>query len=424
MGSTANTARIGLIAVLMCAACSEQTVAPQPDRIRLWHTFNATETEALNDVLLTRPDDARGVETTLLTFSRGQTMLRRVLESGVDCPDLARIDATWLPGLARDGLLRVAPEPPFELLAEAAELATDQGVRYAVPQSIDGLALVFRKDAAERIIWPPRTAGELIAGAHRLTTDDTHGLGVRVDGYWFLPFLRAYGADVLDAKTGALNIDTPRAADALDRFAGLFAPDGVAPPPPPSGTAAQDETHRFRSGKLAILINGPWAITDLVGSDTSAIGVAPMPEAPRGGQLFVVPRCATHPSEAWQLAAELTAPRVQADWADRFGLVPTQRASLDAAGPLARSFYEALRGARPLPRHPTSAELFDDLNPAVAAVVAGDATSAEALAGVARAWTRLMARYDIDAVSYEPPAEPDAAPPSDPVDAGPEPDAP
>jgi arabinogalactan oligomer/maltooligosaccharide transport system substrate-binding protein len=402
----ANTALTALLAVLICAACGET---------------NATETEALNDVLMTRPDEARGVETTLLTFSRGQTMLRRVLESGVDCPDLARIDATWLPGLARAGLLRVAPDPTHELLPEAAELATDEGTLYAVPQSIDGLALVFRKEAVSRIIWPPRTAGELIAGAHRLTTDDTHGLGVRVDGYWFLPFLRAYGADVLDASTGELGIDTPRAAAALDRFAGLFAPDGVAPPPPPSGTAAQDETQRFRSGKLAILINGPWAITDLVGSDTGAIGVAPLPDAPRGGQLFVVPRCARHPSEAWQLAGELTAPRVQADWADRFGLVPTKRSSLEAAGPLAQSFYEALRGARPLPRHPASAELFDDLNPAVAAVVAGDATAEEALAGVARAWTRLMKRYEIEVVPYVPPPA-DAG--IEPTDAGVEPSEP
>jgi hypothetical protein len=41
--------------------------------------------------------------------------------------------------------------------------------------------------------------------------------------------------------------------------------------------------------------------------------------------------------------------------------------------------------------------MFDDLTPAVAAVVAGDATADEALAGVARAWTRLIARQEAPA---------------------------
>jgi maltose-binding protein MalE len=75
----------------------------------------------------------------------------------------------------------------------------------------------------------------------------------------------------------------------------------------------------------------------------------------------------------------------------RLGAVPTTEDGLAAAAPLARATYAALAAARPLPRHPLSAALFDDLSPAVAAVVAGDATPAEALDGVRRAWTRALA---------------------------------
>ena len=39
--------------------------------------------------------------------------------------------------------------------------------------------------------------------------------------------------------------------------------------------------------------------------------------------------------------------------------------------------------------------LFDDLNPALAAVIAGDATAREALAGVARGWLRMARRRNI-----------------------------
>src|SRR5207237_1118074 len=86
----------------------------------------------------------------------------------------------------------------------------------------------------------------------------------------------------------------------------------------------------------------------------------------------------------------------QAAWSRRLGMVPTTASGLARAGRLAREVYAALASATPLPRHPASAALFDDLNPAVAAVVAGDATAAEAIARVRRAWARLLGRLGRD----------------------------
>jgi ABC-type glycerol-3-phosphate transport system substrate-binding protein len=120
------------------------------------------------------------------------------------------------------------------------------------------------------------------------------------------------------------------------------------------------------------------------------VAAAALPGAPRGGQLLVVPRCARDPEGAWQLATLLTDADVQASWSTRLGMVPTTAAGLARAGAVAKQVHAALATAVPLPRHPASAALFDDLNPAVAAVVAGDASSAEALAGVRRAWSRLI----------------------------------
>ena len=66
-------------------------------------------------------------------------------------------------------------------------------------------------------------------------------------------------------------------------------------------------------------------------------------------------------------------------------------AALAAAAPVVRAVHDALVTARPLPRERDTPLLFDDLSPAVAAVVAGDATAAEALAGVLGGWTRIEA---------------------------------
>ena len=413
-GCSGNIRLAALLALpCLALACSRSTSEPapaEPAPIRLSHTFNPAETEALNRALT---DWSRApVEPTLIPFSRGQTLLRQVLRSGRDCPDLARVDATWLPALVQGDLLRPVPDQVTgarQWLPEAAALATvvDGGRPHGLPQSLDGLALIYHEKAVTGVPWPPHTMDELVATARQLAGAGgrTHGLGVRADGYWFVPFLRTWGAELLpesmlEPGDGAAppSIDTTRAATALARFAGLFGPDGVAPPMPPSGDAARQTARLFRDRSLAVVIDGPWAVADLTGGDTGGIGIAPLPGAPRGGHLLVVPACARNPDGAWALALFLTEPARQADWARRLGAIPTTRDSLPGAGPFVRQFYQALRSATPLPRHPVTPELFEDLSPAVHAVVAGNATPAEALAGVARAWQRLFAKHGIQVI--------------------------
>ncbi len=389
------TAALGL-------GCADRGPAPAP-AVRFVHTFSVAEAAALDELLAGR---GGGVEATLLPFARGEAVLGKALRAGGDCPDLARIDATWLPALAGAGLVAT---PPPELagrdwLPEAAELARHAGALAAVPMSIDGLVLIHRgatpgvtggPSATAPAPWPPRDLDALEAAARALTAPGRWGLGLRADGYWLVPFLRARGADVADGGRGTLGIDGPAAEAALDEMAQLMRPGGAAAPPPAPGTEAETEARRFRDGAIVVLATGPWALPDLAdrrGDELDGVTVTGWPGAPRGGQLLIVPRCARDPAGGWALAAALTDPDVQAAWSRRLGMVPTTATGLAHAGRIAREVHAALAGATPLPRHPTSAALFDDLNPAVAAVVAGDATAAEAIAGVRRAWTRLLAR--------------------------------
>lgn len=391
-----------LLAVVLAGGCaSEGEERGEQRHLHFWHMFNRQETDALNQELA-RPRAGPAVETSLLSFARGQTILGEVLRAGrEDCPDLARIDATWLPGLAAAGLLAPAPEATWGArawLPEAAELASWDGTPYALPQALTGLVLLHRRLALRAAAWPPGTVDDLEAAARELTRDGRYGLGLRIDGYWFIAFLRGLDGDALDAAAGTLGVDRPDARRALERFAALFAPGGVAPPPDAPADQHDAEVRRFRSGEVAILVQGPWAIFDLTGGAAEDLSATAFPRdargrpaAPRGGQLYVVPRCAADPAAAWALALELTEPALQAGWARRFGVVPVTREALDRSGRLPGELYAALsQGARPLPRHQLSAQMFDDLSPAIEAVVVGDATADEALDGVVRAWTRLL----------------------------------
>ncbi len=372
-----NALGIDVIALVIAGtACGGEATAPPP--IRFLHTFGADETELFNATMAERGLE---IESSLVPFARGQQVITEILAAKQDCPDLIRIDATWLPGLREDLVAPPAALTALDWTPEAAALAQLGGAWWGVPQIVDGLLVV--RDAASPA---PASASidDLVAAARAARSDDRrHPLGLRVDGYWLVPWLRAEGADLAQGA-----IDTEGAARALARYGALFG--DVAAPPPPAGSEAPDELRRWNAHEVAYWVTGPWQLGAL--HDPERIAVSPLARAPRGGQLLVVPACARRPDQGWRLAAELAAVPVQITLAAAFATVPTRQAALAAAPPLPRAAYEALRGAELLPREPVTPLLFDDLNPALGAVVAGDATPEEAIEGVRRGWRRVTWR--------------------------------
>ncbi|MEO6772813.1 MAG: hypothetical protein ABI467_07285, partial [Kofleriaceae bacterium] len=149
---------------------------PHADRpIKFLHTFDPRETELFNTTIAER---GLHVDASLVPFARGHQVIEELLRAGANCPDLIRIDATWLPGLVAAKLL--VPPPP-ELTTGWAAIAKDLAVvddaMWAVPQSIDGLVVV--RLAATPAPASPAVA-DLVAAARASALP--HPLGVRVDG--------------------------------------------------------------------------------------------------------------------------------------------------------------------------------------------------------------------------------------------------
>ncbi|HEU4731271.1 MAG TPA: hypothetical protein VFT22_25430, partial [Kofleriaceae bacterium] len=319
-------------AVISGSACQKST--ERPPAIRFLHTFGNEETRLFNETMAER---GIVVEASLVPFARGRQVIGEILRARSDCPDLIRIDATWLPELVAAGLLL---EPPLALAAhdwspEATELARMHGVWWAVPQSVDGLLVV--RDAATPAPASPKLADLVTAARAARTPERRYPLGVRVDGYWFVPWLRDEGGE-LAAPDG---IAGDAAVRAMTRLAALFG--DVAPPPPSSGLEEPDEGQRWANHEVAYWITGPWQFYQL--GDRTRIAVSPLANAPRGGQLLVVPRCARHPDDGWRLADELTSLPVEARFARTFATPPTRLAALADAPGLSRASYEALRSA-------------------------------------------------------------------------------
>jgi ABC-type glycerol-3-phosphate transport system substrate-binding protein len=371
--------RAALIGLSLALGCRDP--APRPPPIRFLHTFGTAETEVFNATMAER---GIAVESALVPFARGQQVINDILRAHTDCPDLIRLDATWLAGLVAGRLLVEAPAALVALdwSPEAAALAQLHGTWWGLPQSVDGLVVL--RDLATPAPASPALS-DLLAAARAARTDAMrYPLGMRVDGYWFVPWLRSAGGEIA-APDG---IAGEGAIRAMTELAALFG--DVAPPPPTAGSEEPDELRRWNAHEVAYWITGPWMLGAM--HDRGSIAVSPLADAPRGGHLLVVPRCARHPDDGWRLARELTSLPVEARLAEAFAMVPTRRAALDSAPALLRMTYDALRSAAMLPREPVTPLLFDDLNPALAAVVAGDASPEEAVAGVRRGWQRLIDR--------------------------------
>ncbi|HLL21662.1 MAG TPA: hypothetical protein VK427_06010, partial [Kofleriaceae bacterium] len=88
---------------------------------------------------------------------------------------------------------------------------------------------------------------------------------------------------------------------------------------------------------------------------------------------------------------------MQERFASAFTTVPTRISAIAGTTPLVRSIYEALKTAEPLPVASNTPLLFDDLNPALAAVIARDATPEEAAQGVRRGWQRIARTAPVEA---------------------------
>jgi hypothetical protein len=363
-------------------ACGTDRAPAVP--IRFLHTFSADETVLLNKIFA---DHQLAVDASQVPFARGQQVIGEMLRAGAHCPDLIRIDATWLPELAGAHLLAEAPAALVALdwTPEAAELAHQGAHWLAVPQTVDGLFVARAADTpapAAASIDALREAAEQVAAK-------PHPLGLRLDGYWSIPWLRADGIELGTSPAPAAGIDQPGAVHAIVAFTQLFGT--LAPPPPPAGSEAPDELRRWRAGELAYWVTGPWQLGALSAAERAPLAITPLAHAPRGGQLLVVPACAPHPADGWRLAEQLSSVEVEAAFAAAGASVPARASALAQSPQLVRDEYAALVTAEPLPRATWTPLLFDDLDPALAAVAAGDASADEVVAGVRRAWHRIGA---------------------------------
>ncbi|MFB7210673.1 extracellular solute-binding protein [Streptomyces sp. NPDC056255] len=272
-------------------------------------------------------------------FGDAQNKFKNAAQSGSDAPDVIRSEVAWTPEFADLGYLApldgtAALKNPGDFLKQAAASTKYKDKTYAVPQVIDSMGIFYNKKIfKEAGVEVPKTVDELKTVSKKIK-DKTGKTGMYLrgdDAYWFLSFLYGEGGDMVDASTKSVTIDNPAGVKAMKVVKDLV----------DSGAAKTDATDgwenmqaSFKDGKVAMMINGPWAVADTYAGkefkDKANLGIAPVPAgsaaqgAPQGGHNLAVYAGSKNLDASYAFVDYMTSAETQAEVTKELSLLPTR----------------------------------------------------------------------------------------------------
>lgn len=272
-------------------------------------------------------------------FGDAQNKFKNAAQSGSGAPDVIRSEVAWTPEFADLGYLAPLDGTPAlrkadDFLKQAAASTKYNGKTYAVPQVIDSMGIFYNKKIfKEAGVEVPTTVAELKTASKKIK-DKTGKTGLYLrgdDAYWFLSFLYGEGGDMVDAADKTVTIDNPAGVKAMKVVKDLV----------DSGAAKTDATDgwenmqsSFKDGKVAMMINGPWAVADTYAGaefkDKANLGVAPVPAgsagqgAPQGGHNLAVYAGSKNLDASYAFVDYMTSVDTQAQVTKELNLLPTR----------------------------------------------------------------------------------------------------
>ncbi|NDJ17180.1 extracellular solute-binding protein [Myxacorys almedinensis A] len=264
-------------------------------------------------------------------------------------PDVFYLEAFEAPMLMKSGVLEPLNAyitPSYDLADFEPSLLTafqQNGKLYGVPKDFSTLALFYNTTAFQnaKLAQPPKTWAELTQHAKQLTVDtnrdgkpDRYGMGIAPELPRQLFMIQAFGGRLTDHNNYA-SFATPNAVKGLQLLVDQYRRDRTVAQP--SDVGANSNSEAFGQGKIAMAIEGAWAIPYLKETFPDlkfAIAEVPTLNGKKGTMAFTVAyvmnRQSKHKDAAWKLIEFLTSKDGMKSWATE-GLALPSRQSVAAA---------------------------------------------------------------------------------------------
>ncbi|MEU9865737.1 extracellular solute-binding protein [Streptomyces sp. NPDC047971] len=342
-------------------------------------------------------------------FGEAQNKFKNAAQSGSGAPDVIRSEVAWTPDFANLGYLApldgtAALKDDKDFLKQAAASTKYDGKTYGVPQVIDSMGIFYNKkifkDAGVEV---PKTVDELKSVATKIKekTGKTALYLRGDDAYWFLSFLYGEGGDMASAEQKKVTIDNAAGVKAFSTVKDLV----------DSKAAITDATNgwdnmqaAFKDGKVAMMINGPWAVADTYAgkefTDKANLGIAPVPAgsagqgAPQGGHNLAVYAGSKNLDASYAFVEYMTSVEAQTTAAKELSLLPTRESVYikpDVASNEMISFFRpVVEKAVERPWIPEGGSLFAPLQTEYTKVLTNQATPEQGAKATGDAYRKLL----------------------------------
>jgi arabinogalactan oligomer / maltooligosaccharide transport system substrate-binding protein len=377
--------------------------------VTFWDTSDATNEAPKFKALIAKFESSHPnikINYVNVPFSEAQAKFATAAQGNSGAPDVLRSEVAWTPDFASQGFLADLTDAvgdTSDYLPTPLSSNKLDGKLYGIPQVTDAPALLYNKALLDKAgVSAPTSWDQLKTDAPKIKSSNpgvAAALFLQTGGYFSLPFIYSEGGDLLDVANKKITINSPESVKGLQDAVDLVT----------AGAAKTDTTadsynnmmKAFKDGKVAMIINGPWAVADIrtgnAFKDAANLGIAPTPAGsggksgtPIGGHNYTIYSHSTVKDAAAEFIKYMDSPESQAFISKELGLLPTRTSSYDQAdvksNPVVVAFKAVLDKATARPVIPEGGQLFTAMDTEYPKVLGGKESAQAGLDAVSKAW--------------------------------------
>jgi arabinogalactan oligomer / maltooligosaccharide transport system substrate-binding protein len=343
-------------------------------------------------------------------FAEAQERFKTAARDGQG-PDVMRADVGWTTEFATLGFLQPLSETQLaeeqdDFLPVAWSSNEFDDELWGVPQVTDAPALLCNKAKLTNAgVATPKTWEDVKTGAAAVTGSGATFLYGPTGGYFTLPYIFSQGGQLLDPQLKKVLVNDPEAVSGFQLALDLMAVGAAVRPDPADPYNMQQSM--FKDGKVACIINGPWAIPDILTApafaDPNNLTVNLIPNgtdtgaSPVGGQNYVVYAGSQDKEASYAFIEYMNSQAAQVEVAEKLGLLPTREAAYEVVAAssspraaLVGAFEPIMAVAEGRPWIPEQGLAFNALDEQWSQMYTGAVSAQQGADNVARAWLKFL----------------------------------
>ncbi|MTE18765.1 extracellular solute-binding protein [Streptomyces sp. TRM43335] len=379
--------------------------------VEFWDTSGDAEKDFFKKVAEEFEKEHPGVEVKYVNvpFGEASNKFKNAAGGGAGAPDVMRTEVAWVADFASLGYLAplddtVAVDGKDDFLPQAWGSTQYEGKTYAVPQVIDTLALFYNKELLEKAgVEVPKSFEDIENSTGKFEKEGVTPFYLRGDDpYFVLPFLYGEGGDMLDADTKKITIDDEPGVRAFEVMKDLVDSEAAITD---TTDGWENMQKAFKDGKVAMMLNGPWAIEDtLAGRQFKGrednLGVAAVPAgsagqgSPQGGHNYSVYAGSDNLDASYEFVKYMSSAEVQKRTTEELNLLPTRTSVYEEQtvkdNQMVQFFKPAVDKAVERPWIAQGNSLFEPLRVQLAEVLTGRTTPEDAAKKAGEEYAELL----------------------------------